>query len=166
MDRSTLDRRTRALIALGACAALIAATIGAAAARADLRPERTSTESVLIALDDERDQDPGFTTSDPEADGPDAVETDEADDADEPEAAETPEAGDEDADEAEAPEATKPKSAAKDDDQGEDADEDRDDDDQGEDAGDDREREHHAERHEERHEDRDEDDGDEHEDDD
>ena len=79
MDRLTVPPRRRALVALGACAVLLTATIGRAAARADLREPGDVASSVLATLDDEREQDPGLTaeTDEPETEAPDTSEPDE-----------------------------------------------------------------------------------------
>ena len=59
MDRSTLSPRSRALVALGACAVLLGVAMGTAAARADLRLESAEMTVGLTTLDDERTQDRG-----------------------------------------------------------------------------------------------------------
>ena len=153
MDLPSMTPRMRMLLALGACAVLLTATIGSAAARADLRPASTDPGVTPIGVrDDEHEPDAAVAdeTDKPEVETPETPETAEPDEA----------ADAKDADDAAKPKADKPKDAststAENDDQGEDSDEGRDDEgDKAESTS-----EHHAtERHHDQPKERDEDQG-------
>src|SRR4029079_6055114 len=84
MDRPIMTPRSRALLAFGAGAVLLTATIGSAAARADLRPESTDPGTIAIGVrDDEHESNVAVTdetgeTDEPEVEAPETTEPDEA----------------------------------------------------------------------------------------
>src|SRR6476659_9739050 len=90
MDRLTLTPRRRALLALGACSVLLTATIGSAAARADLREPGDVASNVVAPRDDEREQELSLAaeTDEPETEAPETSESQET--AEPKDAAETP----------------------------------------------------------------------------
>ena len=95
MDRPIMTPRSRALLAFGAGAVLLTATIGSAAARADLRPESTDPGTIAIGVrDDEHESDVAVAdeTDEPEVEAPETTEPDEAADAKEAHDAAKPEA--------------------------------------------------------------------------